>query len=263
MFIDLDLATVDLRESLNEIPTTKREKPQHGNQCLLKLMSTIELLPSLTVTCVDGCYHVSCVTPDRVWVSDYTNNLILTNTTGVPLHCVYDSCGDLNGGLHTVNNESELIYIDRNDNINKLSKDMKKTATVIKGTHSPLVPRCVYWSPSIGNLLVGMCFIFTETGKVTRYNQTGKLTQNIQHDNTGWGLYEKPIYITENNHWDVVVYDSKSGAVVVKERGRIHRFSYTGPFLRRELLSCRYNFIGINRGTVGKVRDSYILFIDR
>ncbi|XP_052692735.1 uncharacterized protein LOC128171010 isoform X3 [Crassostrea angulata] len=230
---DLNPATADVMESLSEIPTTGTEKPQQGNQCLLKLMSPPELLHSLTVTGVRRCYHISCVTSDRVWVSDYRNNIILTDTTGVPLHRVADSCSDLYG-LHTVNSESELIYIDRNSNINKLSKDMKTTTTFIERTDSTWRPRCVYWSPSTGDLLVGLYIYRAVTGKVTRYNQSGQLTQTIQNDNTGMGLYSGPNYITENNNGDVVVsdydddFDYVSGAVVVTERGGRHRFSYTG-----------------------------------
>nr|XP_034309445.1 uncharacterized protein LOC117683739 [Crassostrea gigas] len=226
-------------ESLSGIPTPGTEKPQQGNQCLLKLMSHPELLLSLTVTDVDRCYHISCVTSDRVWVSDGKNNLIFTDTTGVSLHRVEDLWSGLNNGygLHTVNSESELIYIDRNCNINKLSKDMKKTLTFIERTDSTWIPWCVYWSPSTGDLLVGfwyihrMFYIHTGKGKVTRYNQSGQLTQTIQHDNKGQGLYRQPLYITENNNGDVVVSDSIdywSGAVVVTERGGRHRFSYTG-----------------------------------
>ncbi|XP_052683225.1 uncharacterized protein LOC128163636 [Crassostrea angulata] len=215
-------------ESLSGIPTPGTEKPQHGNQCLLKLMSPPELLHSLTVTGVDRCYHISCVTSDRVWVSDDRNNLILADTTGVPLHRVEDSYSDIYGGLHTVNSESELIYIDRNNNINKLSKDMKTTTTFIERTDSTWRPSCVYWSPSTGDLLVGMRYIHTETGKVTRYNQSGQLTQTIQHDITGRGLYRIPNYITDNNNGDVVVSDCTRHAVVVTERRGRHRFSYTG-----------------------------------
>uniref|UniRef100_K1Q7T1 A-kinase anchor protein 9 n=1 Tax=Magallana gigas TaxID=29159 RepID=K1Q7T1_MAGGI len=213
-------------ESLSGILTPGTENPQQGNQCLLKLMSLSELLHSLTVTGVDRCYHISCVTSDRVWVSDISN-LILTDTTGVPLHRVEDLCRGLFGGSHTVNSESELIYIDRNYNINKLSKDMKTTTTFIETTDSTWRPQCVYWSPSTGDLLVGMCYIITKTGKVTRYNQSGQLTQTIQNDNTGRELYSIPYYITENNNGDVVVSDLYGAVVVTERRGR-HRFSYTG-----------------------------------
>ncbi|XP_065929650.1 uncharacterized protein [Magallana gigas] len=216
----------DVMESLSAIQITERGNRRVGNQCLLKLTSGAELHQSLTVTGVDCCYHISCVTSDRVWVSDHENNLILTDTTGVPLHRVEDSCSGY--GLHTVNSESELIYIDEDYNINKLSKDMKTTTTFIKRTDSTWGPWCVYWSPSTGDLLVGMYNCDTKTGKVTRYNQSGQHTQTIQHDNTGRRLYSGPNYITENNNGDVVVSVWSSGAVVVTERGGRHRFSYTG-----------------------------------
>nr|XP_034309429.1 uncharacterized protein LOC117683724 [Crassostrea gigas] len=224
----------DVMESLSAIQITERGNRRVGNQCLLKLMSVPEFHQSLTLTGVDGCYHISCVTSDRVWVSDHWDNLMLTDTTGVPLHRVEDLCSGYERGLHTVNSESELIYIDRNYNINKLSKDMKTTTTFIERTNSTWEPRCVYWSPSPGDLLVGMCYRhnYTNTGKVTRYNQSGQLTQTIQHDHTGRGLYSEPNYITENNNGDVVVSDRvmfMPGAVVVTERGGRHRFSYTGP----------------------------------
>nr|XP_011445835.3 uncharacterized protein LOC105341171 [Crassostrea gigas] len=222
----------DAMESLSAIQITERGNRRVGNQCLLKLTSVPEFHQSLTVTGVGRCYHISCVTSDLVWVSD-RNNLILADTTGVPLHRVEDSCSglyrDLYRGLHTVNSESELIYINRNYNINKLSKDMKTTTTFIEKTDPKWIPRCVYWSPSTGDLLVGMGYIHTDTGKVTRYNQSGQLTQTIQHDNTGRGLYSKPNYITENNNGDVVVSDYiyRPGSVVVTERGGKLRFSYT------------------------------------
>ncbi|XP_065930903.1 tripartite motif-containing protein 3-like [Magallana gigas] len=114
--------------------------------------------------------------------------------------------------------------------------DMKTTTTFIERTDYTWRPRCVYWSPSTGDLLVGMYNNVTKTGKatgkVTRYNQSGQLTQTIQNDNTGLGLYRYPNYITENNNGDVVVSDFDDmygpGDVVVTERGGRHHFSYTG-----------------------------------
>nr|XP_034309995.1 uncharacterized protein LOC117683909 [Crassostrea gigas] len=215
----------DVMESLS-IQITERGNRRVGNQWLLKLTSVPEFHQSLTVTGVGSCLHISCVTSDRAWVSDHRYNIILTDTTGVPLHCVENSCSSNNNGFHTVNSESELIYIDQNYNINKLSKDMKTITSFLEQTDSTRGPRCVYWSPSTGDLLVGMCYIHTGTGNVTRYNQSGQLTQTIQHDNTGRGLYSIPHCITDNNNEDVVVSDYR--AVVVTERGGRHRFSYTG-----------------------------------
>lgn len=65
----------------------------------------------LTVTEINRCNHISCVTQDRIWLSDDINNLILTNTSGDTLHRRKDIySGD---GLHDVNSDNDLIYIDR------------------------------------------------------------------------------------------------------------------------------------------------------
>ncbi|XP_062576439.1 uncharacterized protein LOC134238330 [Saccostrea cucullata] len=53
--------------------------------------------------------HISHVTSDRVWISD-RSNIVLTNTTGDILHHL-TGIADL-WGVHTVNRDGELIYID-------------------------------------------------------------------------------------------------------------------------------------------------------
>eukprot|EP00105_Crassostrea_gigas_P043478 XP_019927626.1 PREDICTED: uncharacterized protein LOC105339862 isoform X2 [Crassostrea gigas] len=193
---------------------------------ITQLMSAPEIQKSITVRGVHDYKHISCVTSDRAWVSDHKNNLILTNTTGVTLHYVMDLCSS-SYGSHTVNSENELIYINRKFNINKLLKDMKTTTTIIKRTDLTSIPQCVTWSPCTGDLLIGMHNTYTRTGKVTRYNQSGQLTQTIQNHKKGWGLFRQPIYITENNNGDIVVSDVSISVVVTDRCGR-HRFSYNG-----------------------------------
>lgn len=99
MFAYFIAATADAMESLSEISTTETEKPQRGNQCLLKLMSAPVFHQSLTLRGVDRCYHISCVSSDRAWVSDKENNLILIGTKDGILHHQIKS---LEYGLHTV-----------------------------------------------------------------------------------------------------------------------------------------------------------------
>ncbi|XP_078340528.1 uncharacterized protein LOC144627404 [Crassostrea virginica] len=199
-----------------------------GDEDLLTLMSYPLLQKSVSVLGVKHCFHISCVTPDRVWVND--SKIILTDTaTGKQLHSVEDPLysGD---GIHTVNCEGKLIYINKEDNIIKLCNDMKTTTTLIKHTDTTWRPQCVYCSPSSGDLLVGMWRRDTLTGKVMRYNKTGKYKQTIPHnDNTPDRLYEAPDYITENNNGDVVVSDWDRHAVVVTSGEGVHRFSYKGP----------------------------------
>ncbi|XP_078321589.1 uncharacterized protein LOC111104488 isoform X2 [Crassostrea virginica] len=199
-----------------------------GVEDLLTLLSSPVVQKSLSVTGVGYCYHISCVTPDRVWVSDY-KNLILTNTaTGKQLHSVEDQL-DLVAGRHTVNCEGELIYIDKKLNIIKLCNDMETTTTLIKYTDTTWRPHCVYCSPSSGDLLVGMQKEdINLKGKVMRYENTAKYKQTIPHNNTIHDLYESPYYITENNNGDVLVSDMFRGVVVTSGEG-VHRFSYTGP----------------------------------
>nr|XP_022303175.1 uncharacterized protein LOC111110814 [Crassostrea virginica]XP_022303252.1 uncharacterized protein LOC111110814 [Crassostrea virginica]XP_022303323.1 uncharacterized protein LOC111110814 [Crassostrea virginica] len=200
-----------------------------GLEDLLTLLSSPVLQKSLSVTGVDHCPHISCVTPDWVWVSDY-NKLILTDTaTGKQLHSVEDSSHSWTG-KHTVNCEGELIYIDNECNIIKLCNDMKTTTTLIKHTDTTWRPLCVYCSPSSGDLLVGMSRRDTHTGKVMRYDNTGKYKHSIPHDdNTPHDLYMSPYYITENNNGDVLVSDTNRKGVVVTSGEGVHRFSYTGP----------------------------------
>ncbi|XP_078311372.1 uncharacterized protein LOC144618684 [Crassostrea virginica] len=230
---------VNLMKGMRLVKTGKRQAP--GTELLLTLMSSPVLQKSLSVTGVKRCTHISCVTPDRVWVSD-SYNLILTDTaTCKQLHSVNNSLNDKSllfaPGLHTVNCDSELIYIDKDNNINKLSSDMKTTTTLIKHTDTTWEPVCVYCSPSSGDLLALLVVRWrcdtnarTYTGKVMRYDNTGKHKQTIPHnDNTPHDLYEEPRYITENNNGDVVVSDWGRDAVVVTSGEGVHRFSYTGP----------------------------------
>lgn len=49
-------------DSLREIQITEDGNRRIGNDRLLKLMPSLDLLYSLTLTTVDGFYHISCVT---------------------------------------------------------------------------------------------------------------------------------------------------------------------------------------------------------
>lgn len=229
-FLDLNPEITNELKSLNEFQINKTIRQYEENLSLFKLVFTpADLHQHLIVTGVYSCDHISCLETSCVWVSDRENNLILTNTTGVLLHRVEDFCKyDIFtcNGLHTVNRESELFYIDRSFNIIKLTADTKTTTLFLNTADTTWRPRCVFWSPSTGDLLVGMYREDIKTGKVTRYNQGGQLTQMIEHDINGLEIYRQPSYITENNNGNIVVSDYR--AVVVTELGGKYRFSYTG-----------------------------------
>eukprot|EP00105_Crassostrea_gigas_P021516 XP_011440676.1 PREDICTED: uncharacterized protein LOC105337584 [Crassostrea gigas] len=232
MLVVLNPTIADGIKSPSNNPTTAIENQQQRNQCLLNMMCFPELIELPTVEDVHCCYHIACVAQDTIWVSDNKSNLILANSTGGTLHRVEDLRFDSYGGLgsHTVNIERKLIYIDKYFNIKKLSEDMKTNTIFIQRQDSTWEPQCVYSSQYSGDLLVAMYRKKTTESKVIRYNQSGKITQIIQHDNTGLELYSKPNYITENTNGDLAVCDQdfQTPAVVVTDRNGIHRFSYTG-----------------------------------
>ena len=246
----------DLIEILSNIQITKRGMHHAHNEPLLTMMQppVLEKFP-FEVGGINVCKHISCESTDRVWVSDAHNIILRDIPTKESVHCVFDSLQnsrpDLPGlGLHTVNCQSELIYIDKEFNINKLSKDMKIKTIFIKTKDSLWSPQCVFYSPLTGDLLVGMFRQFSDIlkyglqldstvksrrGRVVRFDGTGKQTQVIEHECLNYTAYIHPIYITENNNGDVVVSDRR-GAVVVSNREGKHRFSYTGPPAKSGLL---------------------------
>jgi hypothetical protein len=178
---------------------------------------------SICMRGVNDVLHISFTTLDRVWVSDF-NNITLTNQTGLTLHRVND-IGKWywrKGCLHTVNIFGELIYIDCCDNVKKLSLDNTIVFTLLEGTLLR-TPRCVFCSPTTGDLLVGVYNTDTGTANVSRYSSTGEHVMTIN------ALYNDPYSITENANGDVIVSDAVLRAVVVTDHGGRYRFSYTGP----------------------------------
>lgn len=94
--------------------------------------------------------HISLLTADKFWISDKKHTYGLVDTTNATpgdgeivlsgritiLHrnLQEDVSHDFYNGPHTVNNEHELIYIDRNYDIIKLSRDMKTSTILIERT---------------------------------------------------------------------------------------------------------------------------------
>lgn len=133
-----------------------------------------------------------------------------------------------------MSSDRELIYIDNNNDIKKLSEDLKLTKVFFETKNSRWHPLCVHCCKLTGDILVGtkrkketqtIDLDFSDLDenenqgnltscKVTRYNKTGEETLTIQLNNNGLQLYKLPIYITENKNGDVVVSDNKDAVVV-------------------------------------------------
>ncbi|XP_078320228.1 uncharacterized protein LOC144621285 [Crassostrea virginica] len=226
-----DINVKDLMNPFTKIKILKKGKRQIENKKLLNIELPVLKIGSYIVRGVSRCHHISCVTPDQVWVNDGNSLILSDTTTGVSLKrfpILPNACP----GLHSVNSECELIYIKTLSTIEKLCND-KTTKTVLKvkkRRKSEWFPVCLYCSPSTDDLLIGKRRLDTKESKITRYNKLGTLTQTIQNDKKGQALYKFPRCITENNNGDVVVsdiIDESHGAVVVTDRNGRHRFSYT------------------------------------
>ena len=230
-----DINVEDLMNPFTKIRILQKGKRLIENKKLLKIELPVFTIGS-SIHVVKGvyrCHHISCVTPDRVWVND-GNGLILADTrTGVTLKRLPILPSPSCQGLHSVNSERELIYIENVSTVNKYCNDMT-TKTVLKmkkRRKSDWRPLCLCCCQSTDDLLIVKMKFNTEESKVARYNKQGKLTQTIQKDKDGQALYTLPRFITENNNGDVVVsnqIDKSNGAVVVTNRGGRHRFSYKG-----------------------------------
>lgn len=129
----------------------------------------------------------------------------MTNTTGNNLHHVKGLHADEDKmynfpsrnayGVHTVNSDGAMIFIDGDNNIKKISNKLE-TTTTIKRKHAHYTKLCVYWSPSTRDLLVGLSKMkiaddtnkVKKTGMVDRYSQSGQLLQRMKYNNTGGKL---------------------------------------------------------------------------
>lgn len=56
ILLNLIPVAADVMDSLNEWPIVDVEKPQEGNECLLKLIYPRKLLQTLTLKCIGGCF---------------------------------------------------------------------------------------------------------------------------------------------------------------------------------------------------------------
>lgn len=222
----------DMIYTRKEIKRNEHVQLQEENEYLSECISVINRAG------VSNCCHITCMTLNRIWINDNRSNFILTNLLGNTMYQIWDSLLNLNkdnremfNGFHTMSSDGDLIYIDEQYTVKKLSKDLITSSSLIKRTDSTWMPLCVHSCQSTRDLLVGMWRILPMKGRVVRYNHSGELKQIIQHDQNELDLYRAPIFITENNNGDVVVsyYDfSVSGALVVTEHNGNYRFQYTG-----------------------------------
>lgn len=133
--VDQTPEVADLMDNHEKIPIPIQNivKPKDENEGLLKMSFSPTFLQTFLVKEVDMCKHMHFVAPDSIWVSGNQQNLMLTNTKGEILYHV--KC-NRSHGIHTVSSDRNLIYIDNDSNIQKLSEDLKFTKIVLEKENS-------------------------------------------------------------------------------------------------------------------------------
>ena len=173
-----DINLEDLIEPLTKIKITKKGKRHIENKHLLREINQPTLVETYTVKGIDNCRHLSFQTPDCVWVSDGLRLVLFNKTTGDTLLRLAIKPNRLSFGLHSMNCNSELIYIASYTTINKLGADLK-TETICE-FDKLWRPICIYFSPSTEDMILGMARTDSNGSKLERYNKTFKLLQTIQ-----------------------------------------------------------------------------------
>ncbi|XP_062597796.1 uncharacterized protein LOC134259212 [Saccostrea cucullata] len=224
------IKTLDVNEFLFNCKVVERQKRRVESGQMLQLMSKPVLQKYVPLKKLPCACHISCVTSEKVWVS-FNNNIMLINIEGDILCHVIDVIDTFTYGVHCVNKDDDMIYIDRNHCISVISSDHTSRDILVRKPEL-WTPLCIYSSPFTGDLLVGMGTGYEEKSlkytntKVSRYNTLGHNIQTIQYNDTGENLYYHPTYITENGNRDIVMSDF--WCIVVTDHNGRHRFTYTG-----------------------------------
>ncbi|XP_062578117.1 uncharacterized protein LOC134240014 [Saccostrea cucullata] len=188
-------------------------------------MSKPVLKRSVKVKDISYGRHISIVTPDKFWVSDW-NNLTLTDNSGETLKKVTDKAAT--GGVHAVSNNGKLTYIDTKGDI-KIQTNSK--TMVIFRRKASFRPTCLHRCASSGDILLGMRFLKnnTYTGIVFRCDRNEEKIIPIRSDQKSKILFGDPKYLAKNCNGDTIISDYTFNAVVVVDSRGTYRFSYIGP----------------------------------
>lgn len=159
----------------SEIKIGNKEKLVNMNLFFLKLMFFFKLFRFLIVIIDKGGNYIFFVVLVKVWISD-GNIIFLMNMKGEIIYNINNLCNGLFNGVYIVNSDRELIYIDKNYNINKVLMDRKEIIIFVGIIGFIWKLQCVYWFLFNRDFFVGMYSEIIEyigKGKIVCYNQIG------------------------------------------------------------------------------------------
>lgn len=202
------------------------DEPDDGHSDVedeILVIPTVTLEGSFNLTSTAS--HISQFSSNLAWVSDFNGNLYLLDDNGFKVYHLKTMSGG--SGSHTVTNEGELIHINPEKGIMKISEELQEDNLDIYIPPS-LSPCCIYSSQLNSDLLIGLLDKNnTNHGALLRFIDSTEDTILLNY-NENDPLYEYLQYITENINQDIIVCDSSKGALIATDDKGKFCFRYTG-----------------------------------
>ncbi|XP_061195249.1 uncharacterized protein LOC133203489 [Saccostrea echinata] len=214
--------TINKEELAKQFGEVKKESFEEKlSKTAMKLSTSFTIAVEVALPKLSEICHLSSMTSNKFWASDYRGNLIESDLKGkISQKIKINTCGV--PGNHAVTKERKLIYTDTLKRaVYRASSGMVNEKIISTGNW---VPEAIYSSHINGHILVGMRR--QEHKRITRYNEEGRKLLDIQMDTKGQRLYQGIYYITENINGDICTSDN--GKVVVVTRLGDYRFTYSG-----------------------------------
>lgn len=195
-------------------------------------MSSVFLTSTIAVPGLSFISHIAFVKSGSLWAGE-CKILKQVDFSGKVIQVIKDA--KCHRGDFTVTENGDLLYVEIG------SKRVRKklyigTVSILHTTDKDEI-LCIHSSRINGDLLVGIKSISTDTCKITRYDKTGRMIQDIElYKETR--LYKDPSYITENMNRDIVTSDFLRKSVVVVDKSGEYRFDYSGLNKKIDFLPC-------------------------
>nr|XP_022308351.1 uncharacterized protein LOC111114352 [Crassostrea virginica] len=187
--MDSEAVTTHLKFTEKQL---KQSEEENDKKQTLSVSSSVTKVREYCVRGIGNVWHVSVDKLERLLVSDSNGNLVQIDQQGNLLQKI-KTYGEFEG-YHTATQDGDFIYTDKKKKvIYRITPDKNITEFIKTGDWRPL---SIHFSRINEDILVGMVNCYNNKARVTRYNKTGKVLQNIQKHNNGEELYGYPRCIT-------------------------------------------------------------------
>ncbi|XP_061184404.1 uncharacterized protein LOC133192409 [Saccostrea echinata] len=172
-------------------------------------------------------YNLCCINPEKILVGGNDNFLHVRafSPNEYDNHKEFQKVKITCEGVYFVlASNGVLFYTGKIDRTVKRLKSLSSTGIATFLQFEKWEPRGLAMTSS-DHLLV--CLYKRKQSKVARYNQTGKIVQEIQYHNEKL-LFENPMFICCNKNGDICTADNDKHAIIVVNQFGVFQFSYDG-----------------------------------